>query len=569
MKYEKNLNSKKFEKIKSILSIFKKYFFYELKENRKSTFESLQSKKQVVFDFISKIILLDEIKNSGFNQLGNANVLDHEKIFKLSENTIKELNLNLANKILQNKKRKDLILLSMALSNMDTSEIYTVDLFLSKHKKVREKKFLKTLAKSFKDTHMRFTRQFFVSEFPKFVNKINRPIYSSYKKDFFEKNKMIFYHPYHSHNTLFEFLSLILSYINSESFSGNKTWDTKKKMSEMLVIRSPFGLINNIILELSRYLRNIRPCSPSNTEAEFSTFTKQDFKKFEQVTLAGKDTRIDKAEYLLTDKMDNIELKKKEAFIKENIIKNILLEKAKEHMSKENRKYESSGFFERHRTPDAIGSKGENFDDVLIANKEIRSRLNEILKRYFQIEIKVINIKYLGKFKKKDRIAIKSLMRKDLEYFNIKDKFIMIKDLKFKRSFDIHGLEIGKGPKNILPFLTQLLNERPNLIYPIQELENNWHPKYHSTLIKLLIDLINKSKNKSFVMETHSELFILQIQKLIQKGIIKPEFVSINYISRNKDGKSTINNMPINSQGGFTKPWPGGFFNERMEILNS
>ena len=70
-------------------------------------------------------------------------------------------------------------------------------------------------------------------------------------------------------------------------------------------------------------------------------------------------------------------------------------------------------------------------------------------------------------------------------------------------------------------------------------------------------------------METHSELFILQIQKLIQKGIIKPEFVSINYISRNKDGKSTINNMPINSQGGFTKPWPGGFFNERMEILNS
>ena len=70
-------------------------------------------------------------------------------------------------------------------------------------------------------------------------------------------------------------------------------------------------------------------------------------------------------------------------------------------------------------------------------------------------------------------------------------------------------------------------------------------------------------------METHSELFVLQVQKLVQKGILKPNEVSINYISRNNQGDSEVHNLPLNSQGGFEKKWPGGFFTERVEILTS
>ena len=53
------------------------------------------------------------------------------------------------------------------------------------------------------------------------------------------------------------------------------------------------------------------------------------------------------------------------------------------------------------------------------------------------------------------------------------------------------------------------------------------------------------------------------------KGLIDPELISINYISRSKDGISEIHNLPLDKIGSFTKPWPGGFFNERLEILNS
>ena len=85
----------------------------------------------------------------------------------------------------------------------------------------------------------------------------------------------------------------------------------------------------------------------------------------------------------------------------------------------------------------------------------------------------------------------------------------------------------------------------------------------------MLTEVVKKSRNKSIILETHSELFILKIQKLVQKGILRPKDVSINYISRSNKGLSEVINIPLNSQGGFEKSWPGGFFNERMEILSS
>ena len=128
---------------------------------------------------------------------------------------------------------------------------------------------------------------------------------------------------------------------------------------------------------------------------------------------------------------------------------------------------------------------------------------------------------------------------------------------------------MGKGPTNIIPFLAQILSKRPNLTYLVQELENNWHPKYQSKIIELISEVIKKSDNKNFILETHSELFVLQVKKLVEKGILKPEDVSINYISRNQNGESEINNIPLNSEGAFTQQWPGGFFTERTEILTS
>ena len=145
----------------------------------------------------------------------------------------------------------------------------------------------------------------------------------------------------------------------------------------------------------------------------------------------------------------------------------------------------------------------------------------------------------------------------------------MLRDLAFNKYFNIHGREVGKGPANILPFLTQILSTKPDLTYLIQELENNWHPKYQAKIIKLIVENMKNAAYKNIILETHSEIFILQVQKLVQKGVLKPEEVSINYIKRSRNGDSLVTNIPLNAQGGFEKAWPDGFFNERMEVLSS
>ena len=59
---------------------------------------------------------------------------------------------------------------------------------------------------------------------------------------------------------------------------------------------------------------------------------------------------------------------------------------------------------------------------------------------------------------------------------------------------------------------------------------------------------------------------ICAIKKLVQKGILNPNDVSINFISRNSNGNSEIHNLPLNSQGDRKKL---RVFHGKMEVLTS
>jgi len=231
-----------------------------------------------------------------------------------------------------------------------------------------------------------------------------------------------------------------------------------------------------------------------------------------------------------------------------------------------------------------ISSDGRNFSSVIINNNKLRLKLNTTLKKLLALEIKVVTPKFMKEIlgsKEKYRM-FRNAQRNSRSSYPLgmgrtsRTKYIIIRDLRFKKSFEIHGDEIGKGPSNIFPFIAQILSEEDSLTYIIQELENNWHPKYQSIIVDLLANKMKESqkkwgqnKGKKFILETHSELFVLQIKKLVEKGILRPEDVSINFINRNKDGNSEIINIPLNSQGAFTKEWPGGFFTERTEVLTN
>ncbi len=233
--------------------------------------------------------------------------------------------------------------------------------------------------------------------------------------------------------------------------------------------------------------------------------------------------------------------------------------------------------------PENIAADGRNFHSALINDTKFRAKLNKSLKQLLDLELMIVTPKFLKKLLqdperyKRFRIAQRSGMMYPTGMSRYsRTKFIMLRDLKFKKSFHIHGEEVGKGPTNILPFLAQIMSESPSLTYIIQELENNWHPKYQSKIIEFIATRMkefqskdNPDRNKYFVLETHSELFVLQIKKLVEKGFLRPEDVSINFVERTKDGNSKVFHLPLNSEGAFTQKWPGGFFTERTDILTS
>lgn len=138
---------------------------------------------------------------------------------------------------------------------------------------------------------------------------------------------------------------------------------------------------------------------------------------------------------------------------------------------------------------------------------------------------------------------------------------------KIKDSQDGIPLEqSGNALGSILNLLTELIKSNNDTII-IEEPENKIHPKIQGNLIELISEII-KNNSSNVIIETHSEHFILRIQKLIRENKIKPSLVSINYVYLDENGEgSKIDHMSLDNKGKFIKKWRHGFFNERLKEI--
>ena len=103
-----------------------------------------------------------------------------------------------------------------------------------------------------------------------------------------------------------------------------------------------------------------------------------------------------------------------------------------------------------------------------------------------------------------------------------------------------------------------------NKTIAIQEPERSLHPEYQINLMDMFVET-SKNLNNKYLIETHSELLILRLMKLVKEKKISHNDVSINYVSKSETG-SKINNLKMNENGDFIDKWPDGFFIERLKI---
>ena len=191
-------------------------------------------------------------------------------------------------------------------------------------------------------------------------------------------------------------------------------------------------------------------------------------------------------------------------------------------------------------SPVDVGYEGDHLPDLLYRDKDLVTKANDWLRKLeigYQLDIR----------------AIGDIHQSDL--FEVK----LIDEV---RDIDVALADVGFGISQILPFLVQSLASEKQII-AIEQPEVHIHPGLQADLGNLIAEGIKQPHGHQYLIETHSEHLILRIQKLIRQKGLKPEDVSVLYVSREESG-STVKRLRLDDQGDFVDDWPGGFFSERL-----
>jgi len=124
--------------------------------------------------------------------------------------------------------------------------------------------------------------------------------------------------------------------------------------------------------------------------------------------------------------------------------------------------------------------------------------------------------------------------------------------------------DVGVGYSQVLPLIAQSVLSRNSLIC-IEQPELHLHPAMQARLADVFIQQAQSGNDAQFLIETHSESLMLRILRRVREGTFAPEDVQVLYIDQSPGGESRVIELPIHPSGDFAKPWPHGFFDERLE----
>ncbi|WP_026128132.1 AAA family ATPase [Nocardiopsis lucentensis] len=129
--------------------------------------------------------------------------------------------------------------------------------------------------------------------------------------------------------------------------------------------------------------------------------------------------------------------------------------------------------------------------------------------------------------------------------------------------------DAGTGVVQMLPVLVQRaldeVNRSPlgDVLEIVEEPELHLHPSAHADVADLFISAATRSRRVRFLIETHSETFLLRIRRRIAEGRLNPDDVSL-YFVEHANGAGEARRIGIDRLGNLDY-WPSGVFTEDFE----
>jgi len=135
-----------------------------------------------------------------------------------------------------------------------------------------------------------------------------------------------------------------------------------------------------------------------------------------------------------------------------------------------------------------------------------------------------------------------------------------------KDDIEVNIVDVGQGINQVLPLIVRSFIPSNDTLVIIEQPELHLHPAAHADLAELFAKSA-LNFNQNFLIETHSENFILRLRKLIVANDfgLKPEDVVIYWIDDADIGQE-ITEITIDGNGKLTD-WPSGVFNENLDEI--
>ena len=150
-------------------------------------------------------------------------------------------------------------------------------------------------------------------------------------------------------------------------------------------------------------------------------------------------------------------------------------------------------------------------------------------------------------------------------------EFITIALTDLRTDTQVTIADVGYGINQLLPVIIEGIASLERSIICVEQPEIHLHPRLQANIADLMIDTIadEPGKRKQWIVETHSELLILRLQRRIREGKIKPEDISVLYVDPNDESTegSAIIPLRMDENGDFVDEWPDGFFDESFNEL--
>ncbi|MGH8122615.1 MAG: DUF3696 domain-containing protein [Rudaea sp.] len=132
---------------------------------------------------------------------------------------------------------------------------------------------------------------------------------------------------------------------------------------------------------------------------------------------------------------------------------------------------------------------------------------------------------------------------------------------------EVRLTDVGFGVSQVLPALVQAFYAQPNSTVWMEQPEIHLHPQVQAELADAFISAVQSAeagrlRNVQLIVESHSEHFLLRLQRRVAEGLITPEELAVYFVRQTNTG---VELEPLRlTMFGEIENWPDNFFGDDM-----